>query len=139
MKAVRELKRKKKQRKVRDQAFPRIRSISPASNQSSKGRDSLCDEDLSGTDSEEARRVMNMNVGQRRQYEANKKKEKENSEKFALLFKGIVKNHLINQDPELQVLDLTDNYEEHVSSIQTKMSLKKFYKKIEVDLMESRL
>ena len=80
-----------------------------------------------------------MNVGQRRQYEANKKKEKENSEKFALLFKGMVKNHLINQDPELQVLDLTDNYEEHVSSIQTKMSLKKFHKKIEDDLMESRL
>ena len=51
----------------------------------------------------------------------------------------MVRNHLINQDAEMQVLDLTDNYEEHVSSIKTNLSLKKIYKKIEDDLMESRL
>ena len=63
---VREMKRKKKQKKGRDLAVPRIRSISPMSNQSSKARDSLGDDESSGTDSEEARKVMNMNVGQRR-------------------------------------------------------------------------
>ena len=80
-----------------------------------------------------------MNVGQRRQYEANKKKQKENKEKFAILFKAMVKNHLINLDYELHVLDLTENYEEHLSNIQTIKSQKRLNQQIEQDLMESQL
>ena len=49
----------------------------------------------------------------------------------------MVKNNMINQDFDLQVLDLTDNYEEHVSHIQTIKSTKKYYQKIENDLLES--
>ena len=62
---VREMKRKKKKKLKIDLQIPNHRTMTPLSNRSSKVKnDSLVlDDENSGTDSEESRRVMNMNVG----------------------------------------------------------------------------
>ena len=62
---VREMKRKKKKKLKVDLQVPGRRVMTPLSNRSSKAKnDSLIlDDENSGTDSEESRRVMNMNVG----------------------------------------------------------------------------
>ena len=62
---VREMKRKKKKKLKVDLQISNHRTMTPLSNRSSKVKnDSLVlDDENSGTDSEESRRVMNMNVG----------------------------------------------------------------------------
>ena len=51
-----------------------------------------------------------MNVGQRRAYEARKKKQKEFAVIFARVFTLMVKDNLVSKDKSFNVVDLSKQY-----------------------------